>query len=74
MNVEPCTGSSGAGAGTSPFPGLHTSLATARANLQVSGSSCYFAGVRFRFGRSFANHIAAPVDRAAGEVLGSAHF
>jgi hypothetical protein len=74
VNVEPCTGSSRARTGTSPFPGLHTSLAAAGANPQVSGSSHYFAGVRFRFRRLFANHIAAPADRTAGEVLEPAHF
>jgi hypothetical protein len=39
--------SSKAGASTSPFPGPRKSLAVAGINLQVSGFSHYFAGVRF---------------------------
>jgi hypothetical protein len=74
MEAESCTSSSGARAGTSPFPGLRTSLAAAGVNLQVLGSSHYFASVRFRFRRSFADHVAAPADRTAGEVLEPAHF
>jgi hypothetical protein len=67
-------GLSKAGAGTSPFPGPRKSLAAAGVNPQVSGFSHYFAGVRFRFRRSFANHVAAQTDRTAGEVLEPAHF
>jgi hypothetical protein len=57
-----------------PSPGPRTSLAAAGVNLQVSGFSHFFAGAKFRFRCSFANHIAAPTDRAAGEVLEPAHF
>jgi hypothetical protein len=57
-----------------PFPGLRTSLAVVGVDLQVSGSSHYFASVRFRFRRLFADLIAAPADRTAGEVLEPAHF
>jgi hypothetical protein len=64
----------GAEAGTSPFPGSRTSLAAAGVNLQVSGSSHLFAVVKFRFRRSFANHVTAPADRTAGEVLEPAYF
>jgi hypothetical protein len=74
VETESCTGSSGAGAGTSPFSGLRMSLAVVGVNLQVSGSSHYFASVRLRFRRSFADHIVAPADRTAGEVLEPAHF
>jgi hypothetical protein len=63
-----------AGAGTFPFPGLHTSLAAFGVNLQVSSSSHYFVSVKFRFRRSFTDHVAAPADRTAGEVLEPAHF
>jgi hypothetical protein len=74
VEVESYAGSSEAGAGTSPFPGPRTSLATDGVNLQVSGSSHYFASGRLRFRRSFADHVAAPADRTAGEVLEPAHF
>jgi hypothetical protein len=74
MEVESCAGSSGAGAGTSPFLGPHTSLAAGGVNLRVSGSSHLFAVVKFRFRRSFANHIAASAERTAGEVLEPAYF
>jgi hypothetical protein len=74
VKVESCAGSSGARASMSPFPGPRTSLATARVNLQASGSSHLFAVVRFRFCRSFANHIAASAERTAGEVLEPAYF
>jgi hypothetical protein len=43
VKTKSCTGSSGAGAGTSPFLGLRTSLAAVGVNLQVSGFSRYFA-------------------------------
>jgi hypothetical protein len=52
-------------AGTFPFPGLRTFLA---------GSSHCYASVRFRFRCSFADRVAAPTDRTAGEVLEPAHF
>jgi hypothetical protein len=74
VKVESCAGSSGAGAGTSPFPGPRMSLAAVGVNLQVSGSSHLFAVVKFRFCRSFANHIAALAERTAGEVLEPAYF
>jgi hypothetical protein len=74
MRTKSCTGSSGAGAGTFPFPGLRTSLAAVGVNLPVSSSSHYFARVKFQFCRSFADHVAAPADRTAGEVLEPAHF
>jgi hypothetical protein len=74
MEVESCAGSSGARAGTSPFPGPRTSLTTDGVNLQVSGSSHVFAVVRFRFLRSFANHVAALAERTAGKVLELAYF
>jgi hypothetical protein len=74
VKVESCAGSSRARAGTSPFPGPRMSLAAAGVNLQVSGSSHFFAGAKFQFHRSFANHVAAPTDRSAGEVLEPAHF
>jgi hypothetical protein len=57
-----------------PSPGLSITLAVARVNLQVSGFSHFFAGVRFRFCRLFAKHIAVPTDQTAGEVLEPAHF
>jgi hypothetical protein len=74
VEVESCAGSSGARAGMSPFPGPRTSLAADIVNLQVSGSSHLFAVVKFRFRRSFANHIAVSVERTAGEVLEPAYF
>jgi hypothetical protein len=74
MKTKSCTGSSEVGVGTFPFPGLRTSLAAVGVDLPVSGSSHYFARVRFRFCRSFADHVAAPADRTAGEVLEPAHF
>jgi hypothetical protein len=74
MEVESCASSSRAGAGTSPFPGPRTSLATDGVNLQVFGSSHLFAVVRFRFCHSFANHVAASAEWTAGEVLESAYF
>jgi hypothetical protein len=74
VKVESYAGSSGAGAGTSPFPGPRTFLAMAGVNLQVSGSSHLFAVVKFRFRRLFANHIAASAERTAGEVLEPAYF
>jgi hypothetical protein len=74
VKAKSCTGLSVAGAGTSPFPGICTSLAAVGVNLQVSGSSHYFASVRFRFRHSFADHVVAPPDRIAGEVLEPAHF
>jgi hypothetical protein len=74
MKTKSCTGSSGAGAGTPPFLGLRPSLAMVGVNLLVSGSSHYFARVRFRFCRSFANHVVVPADQTAGEVLEPAHF
>jgi hypothetical protein len=74
VKAKSCTGSSGVGAGTSPFPGLRASLAAVGVNLQVSGSSHCFASVRFRFRRLFADHVAALADRTAGEVLELAHF
>jgi hypothetical protein len=74
VKTKSYTGSSGAGDGTSPFPGLRMSLAAVGVNLQVSGSSHYFASVRLRFRRSFADHVAAPADRIADEVLELAHF
>jgi hypothetical protein len=74
VEVESCAGSSETGAGTSPFPGPRTSLAAGGVNLQVSGSSHFFAVVRFRFCRSFANHIAAPAERTTGEVLETTYF
>jgi hypothetical protein len=70
VKVVSCAGLSGAGADTSPFSGPRTSLAAAGVNLQVSGSCHPFAVVKFRFRRSFANHIAA----SAGEVLEPAYF
>jgi hypothetical protein len=74
VKAKSCAGSSGAGASTSPFPGPRKSLAVAGVNLRVSGFSHYFAGIRFRFHQSFANHVTAPADRTAGEVLEPAHF
>jgi hypothetical protein len=63
-----------AGASMFPFPGLRMFLAAVGANLPVSGSSHYFASVRFRFCCSFADHVAAPTDQTDGEVLEPAHF
>jgi hypothetical protein len=74
VKVESCAGSSGAGAGTSPLSGPRMSLAAAGVNLQVSGSSHYFASIRFRFRRPFADHVAASTERTAGEVLEPAYF
>jgi hypothetical protein len=74
VEVESCAGSSGAGAGTSPFPGPRTSPAAGGVNLQVSGSSHLFAVVKFRFCRSFANHVATSAEQTAGEVLEPAYF
>jgi hypothetical protein len=74
VEVESYAGSSEAGAGASPFPGPRTSLAAGGVNLQFSGSSHLFAVVRFRFRRSFADHIVASAERTTGEVLEPAYF
>jgi hypothetical protein len=74
MKTKSCTGSSEVGAGTFPFPSLRTSLAAVGVDLLVSGSSRYSARVRFRFCCSFADHIAAPANRIADEVLEPAYF
>jgi hypothetical protein len=74
MKIKSYTGSSKAGVGTFPFLGLRTPLAAVGVNLQVSGSSHYFARVRFRFCCSFADHVAAPANWIADEVLGPAYF
>jgi hypothetical protein len=74
METKSCTGSSEAGAGTFPFPGLHTFFAAVGVDFPVSGSSRYFARVRFRFCCSFADHVAAPANRIADEVLEPAYF
>jgi hypothetical protein len=49
-------------------------FAAARANLQVSGFSHFFAGAKFQFCCLFVNHVAAPTDWTAGEVLEPAHL
>jgi hypothetical protein len=74
VKAEFYASSSEARAGMPPFPGPRMSLAAVGVNLQASGSSHFFAGVKFQFCCSFANHIAAPPDRTAGEVLEPAHF
>jgi hypothetical protein len=74
MKTESCTGSSEVRAGMLPFPGLRTSLAAVGVDLSVSGSGRYFARVRFRFCCSFADHVAAPANRIADEVLEPAYF
>jgi hypothetical protein len=74
VEVQSCAGLSGAGAGTSPFPGPRTSPAAGGANLQVSGSSHLFAVIKFRFRCSFASHIAASAERTTSEVLEPAYF
>jgi hypothetical protein len=74
VKAKSCAGSSEAGAGTSPFPGPRMSLAAAGVNLQVFGFSHFFAGAKFRFRRSFANHVTEPTDWTAGKVLDPAHF
>jgi hypothetical protein len=56
------------GAGTFPSPGLRTSRATIGVDLLVSGSSRCFASIRFRFRCSFADRVAVPTARTAGEV------
>jgi hypothetical protein len=62
------------GAGTFPFLGLRTSQAMIGVDLLVSGSSRFFASVRLRFRCLFADRVAAPADRTAGEVLEPARF
>jgi hypothetical protein len=74
MEIESHAGSSGAGAGMSPFPGPRTFLTTDGVNLQVSGSGHLLAVVKFQFHCSFANHVAASAERTAGEVLEPAYF
>jgi hypothetical protein len=74
VEAESCAGSNEARASTPPFPGPRTSLAAGGVNLQVFGSSHLFAVVKFRFRRSFANHIAASAERTTGEVLEPAYF
>jgi hypothetical protein len=74
VKAESYAGSSRARAGSSPFLGPRTSLAAAGVNLQVSGSSHFFAGVKFRFCLSSANHIAVSTEQTAGEVLEPAYF
>jgi hypothetical protein len=74
METEFCTGSGEARAGTFSFPGLRTFLATVGVDFPVSGSSRCFARVRFRFCCSFADHVAAPANRIADEVLEPAYF
>jgi hypothetical protein len=74
VDVESCAGLSRAGAGTSPFPSLRESLAATGANLRVFGFNHYSTGVKFQFHCSFANHVAAPADRTAREVLELVHF
>jgi hypothetical protein len=74
METESRTSSGEVEAGMFPFPGLRTSQATIGVDLPVSGSSRCFARVRFRFRCSFADRVAGPTDRTAGEVLEPAHF
>jgi hypothetical protein len=72
--TESCTGSGEVEADTFPFPGLRMSQTTIGVDLPVSGSSRWFASVRLRFRCSFADRVAAPADRTAGEVLEPARF
>jgi hypothetical protein len=74
METKSCTGLSEVGAGTFPFPGLRTFLAAVGVDFPVFGSSRYFAHVRFQFCCLFANHVTAPANRIADEVLEPAHF
>jgi hypothetical protein len=74
VEVKSYAGSSEARAGTFPSPGPRTSLAAGGVNLRVFGSSHLFVVVKFRFHRSFANHIAAPAERTTGKVLEPAYF
>jgi hypothetical protein len=74
METKSCTGSSEVRAGTFPFPGLRMFLAAVGVDFPVSGSSRYFARVRFRFCYSFAKHVAAPANQIADEVLEPARF
>jgi hypothetical protein len=74
METESCTGSSEVRAGTLPFPGLRTFLATVGVDFPVSRSSHYFARVRFQFCCSFADHVTALANRIADEVLEPAYF
>jgi hypothetical protein len=62
------------GAGAFSFPRLRMSRAAIGADLLASSSSRCFASVRFRFHCSFANRVAAPAARTAGEVLELACF
>jgi hypothetical protein len=74
LETESCTGSGEVEAGALPFPGLCTSRTTIGVDLPVSGSSRCFAIDRFRFHCSFADRVAAPAARTAGEVLEPACF
>jgi hypothetical protein len=74
METKSCTGSSKVGAGAFHFPGLRTFLAAVGVDFPVSGSSRYFARVRFRFCCSFTDHVATLANRIADEVLELAYF
>jgi hypothetical protein len=74
METKSCTGSSKVRAGAFHFLGLRTFLAAVGVDFPVSGSSRYFARVRFRFCCSFADHVATPANRIADEVLEPAYF